>query len=158
MNMEHLITDRTASDVERWRELHDKGFAAMNSAERAEWLGYMKGRYTSEDMNRVESAVESIQRAFAEFGYPYPSLTIKTSWERSECPTVEDIERYFSNVAKMREAIPVSKDTPKAPTVNTKLDYRKANDLEKILVAVAGSITNMPKAWYYAGDIISGEV
>lgn len=154
----NLITDRTSADVARWRELHDKGFAAMNEAERSEWLGFMKGRYTSEDMNRVESAVASILSAFEELGYPYPSLTVKTSWAREDCPTVSDIERYFSNVAKLREAIAVPADTPTAPTVKTKLDYRRANDLEKILVTVNSSLTNIPKAWYYAEDIFSGEV
>lgn len=157
-NIPELITDRTLTDVERWRELRDKGFAAMNEAERAEWLGFMKGRYTSEDMNRVEIAVEMLVEALMGLGYPYPHLVTKTDWTREDCPTVDDFNRYFSNVEKLREAIAVPKNTPNTPTVGTKLDYRRANDLEKILIAIDGSITNLPKAWYYAEDIFSGEV
>ena len=39
MAIENLITDRTSDDVARWRNLHDKGFASMNKAEQAEWVG-----------------------------------------------------------------------------------------------------------------------
>ena len=37
--MNHLITDRTEKDVHRWRELRDKGWAAMTAEEQAEWMG-----------------------------------------------------------------------------------------------------------------------
>lgn len=158
MSLEHLITDRTSADVARWRKLHDKGFAAMNDAERAEWLGFMKGRYTAEDMNRVESAVEALVSEFLRMGYNNPNLVTKTSWGPEECPSVEDIERYFSNVEKLKSMIAVKRDTPTVPSVAEKLDYRRANDLEKVLLSVEHSLTAIPRAWYYAGEINSGEV
>lgn len=39
MGMKHLITDRTQQNVNRWKELHDKGYADMTPVERIEWLG-----------------------------------------------------------------------------------------------------------------------
>ena len=156
--MEHLITDRTSADVERWRQLHDKGFQKMSAAEKAEWLGFMKGRYTSEDMNRVESAVKAVSEALTELGYKHPTLSTKTNWTAQDCPTRDDMVRYFGNVAALREVIPVLRTTPAAPTVANRLNYARANDLEQILVDVDRVAKNIPQAWFAAGEIFSGEV
>ena len=158
MSMEHLITDRTSADVERWRTLHDKGWSAMNEAERAEWLAEMKGRYTYTDLNRVESAVAVVSERIRELGYEHPRLTVKTNWTRSDCPTKDDMDRYFGNVAALRGAVAVLPGTPATPTTKGKLDYQMANDLEKILVNVDEVATKIQRAWCYAGDIYFGEV
>ena len=55
-------------------------------------------------------------------------------------------------------AISVTEDTPPVPPDLEKLTYTEANDIEQILMDVDGLITNMMQAWYYAGDLYSGEV
>ena len=153
-----FITDRTALDVERWKLLHDKGWDKMSATEQSEWLGEMKGRYNYTDMNRVETAVETLSARLRELGYVHPTLTVKTDWARWSCPTKTDMQRYFENVATLRSASTIYRDTPVAPTVGQKLNYTRANNLEKILSDIDEITTNIPKAWCYAGEIFSGEV
>ena len=160
-----FITDRTSGDVDRWRLLRDKGWLGMTEEERLEWLGETsvipaayRGMYTHNDMNRVENAVKIIVGIFEEAGYDVPILDTKTDWTHADVVTREDIERYYSNVAILRDFMAVYPDTPKAPTIKDRLNYLVANDIEKILMDVHGVANNISKSWYYAGDVCSGEV
>lgn len=152
-----LVTDRTAADVARWRELHDKGWAAMTSAERTEWTNGMKGAYSYIDMNRVESAVAYLVTVFASRG-THLTLTTKTDWTRTGWPTRADMSRYFGNVEALRNATGVALNAPPTPTVNTRFDYQKANDLEKILLAIGEWLDSVNRSRYYSGELHSGEV
>lgn len=60
--LDTLITDRTQDDVERARALCAKGWGNMTPAERAAYLGGLKGGYGPTDMNRVRGALEYIDR------------------------------------------------------------------------------------------------
>jgi len=153
-----MITDRTIQDVARWKELHDKGWAGMTAAEQAEWNGEMKGRYSFTDMNRVESAVEALSARFVEKGYLDAPLTVKTDWHSFSVPTRTDMTRYLGNIATLRSLVTVYPDTPLAPTVNQKFNFERANDIEKILLDVDAILTAIPQSWFYAGEIMSGEV
>ena len=152
-----LITNRTANDVARWKELHDKGWAAMSPEERTEWTSGMKGAYKHTDMNRVESAVVELATRFAALGTVL-TLTTKTDWTRTGWPTKSDMERYFGNVEALREATRVNLNAPSTPTTGTRFDYQKANDLEKILLAVERWLDSAEESSYYSGELYSGEV
>lgn len=152
-----LITNRTARDVERWKELHDKGWAALSTEERAEWTSGMKGAYKHTDMNRVENAVVELAARFAERGTVL-SLTTKTDWGRTGWPTKNDMVRYFGNVEALRVATGVALNVPPTPTTNTRFNYQKANDLEKILLAVEKWLDSADESSYYSGELHSGEV
>ena len=52
-----LITNRTQSDVTRWRTLHDKGWGGMTAGEKTEWFAGVKGAYNAADLNRVGEAM-----------------------------------------------------------------------------------------------------
>lgn len=155
--MLNLITDRTADDVARWKELHDKGWEAMTAAERTEWLGGMKGSYNYTDMNRVESAVRELVERFRKIGTNL-SLTTKTDWTMTNWPTKADMSRYFSNVAAIRTAAVVAQSVPNAPTTTMLFEYTKANDLEKILLAVEWWLDRVESSQMYSGDLYLGEV
>lgn len=155
--MLNLITNRTAADVARWKELHDKGWEAMTSSERAEWSAGMKGAYKHTDMNRVESAVEELVARFQKTGSSL-SLTTKTNWTRTGWPTVADMERYFGNVEALRVATGVSLSVPPTPTTKALFDYNKANDLEKILLEVEWWLDRVATAQNHSGDLYLGEV
>ncbi len=153
----NLITDRSAADVERWKELRDKGFSAMSEEERAEWLSPMKGCYGVSDMNRVEGAVMLIASRFNELGYLlYPET--KTNWTKRDIPSWADMERYFDNVRLLREKLPLPLETPSVPAVGDRLDYITANNLEKILLEASRINDSIKTSWYQAGEINSGEV
>lgn len=153
-----LITDRTAADVARWRELHDKGWSAMTAAERTEWSGEMKGRYSYTDMNRVESVVDALSQRLFEKGYLDTPLSVKTDWDVWDVPTVTDMRRYLNNISVLRGLVTVYPTTPEAPTIHQPFDYERANDIEQILIDVDNSLTAIPQSWIYAGEIKSGEV
>ena len=152
-----FITDRSQKDVERWKELHQKGFEQMSPEEQTEWLAPMKGCYGHTDMNRVESAVEALSARLSELGYLYHP-TVKTNWARYSIPTKQEVERYFGNVAKLRELLSVYPDTPEAPTIGDKLNWSRANDIEKILSDIEKLADTLVQNRYYAGEIFAGEV
>ena len=159
-----FITDRTIEDVKRWKALRDKGWLRMTEEERKEWLGELettpaatKGMYTHIDMNRVEKAVEAISLRFNESGYG-TKLNIKTDWTYQDTVTKTDMERYLNNVAALREFFVVFQDTPNAPNIDAKLDYKLANDIENILKDTYDIADSLMRSRYYVGEIISGEV
>jgi hypothetical protein len=152
-----FIIDRTAEDVARWKELHDKGWAAMTPDEQLEWALGMKGAYKPSDMNRVESAVVELAARFAERGTVL-TLTTKTDWTRTGWPTKSDMRRYFGNVEALRQATGVTLNAPATPTVNNRLTYQRANDLEKILLAVKRWLDSTDESEYYSGELYAGEV
>ena len=108
-------------------------------------------------MNRVESAVRELAGRFEERGIKL-SLSTKTDWTRTGWPTASDMSRYYSNVAAIRAAVKVNLRTPTVPTTATLLDYKKANDIEKILLAVDEWLDRVDASQMYSGDLYLGEV
>lgn len=74
-----LITDRTQSDVTRWRTLRDKGWAGMTADEKAEWSAGMKGAYNATDLNRVIAAMDTLNTEMKKYGY-------ETGYRKVEVP------------------------------------------------------------------------
>lgn len=153
----NLITDRTAADVERYLTLRNKGFENLTAAERTEWLSPMKGAYNYTDLNRVEEAVQYLADKLRERGYRVEIGTAKT-WTMSSLPTVADMNRYLDNVRVIRGAFATLSTTPQVPSVAAGLTYKEANDIEQILVDVNQLLENMMSAWFFSGDLFSGEV
>ena len=152
-------------DVDRWRELRNKGWSRMTPVERQEWMGEItpvpsatRGMYTHNDLNRVERAVEATVARFKEAGYELPSMVIKTDWTHRDKPQIEDIERYYNNISLLREFLVVYPKTPKSPSVDNPLNYEMANNIEKIIVDVNNIITGIMTSWFYTGEVMSGEV
>lgn len=161
----NMVTDRTSLDVERWKILHDKGWSNMTIEERREWLGEIvptpaatKGMYTHVDLNRVERAVEAVSSRLRELGYKIPQLTIKTDWTYKDKLHKGDMERYYSNISTLRELAIVYPTTPEAPSKNNRLDYKVANDIEKILVDIDAISAKQLQTRYYVGELFPGEV
>lgn len=152
------VINRTQADVDRWRELRDKGYPDLTNAERSEWLGYMKGRYSHDDLNRVERAVQRISEKMIEMGYLTTAPAVKTDWSVGIIPTNAMMQRYLGNIARLRNAIDVYPETPSAPDVNERMSYTIANDIEKILMDIEYILTAIPAGWFYVGDLYSGEV
>ena len=164
MEKPSFITNRTIDDVKRWKTLRDKGWLRMTEEERKEWLGEIettpaatRGMYTHIDMNRVEKAVESISLLFRESGYG-TQLNVKTDWTYQDTVTKNDMERYLQNIIALREFFVVFQDTPNAPNIDAKLDYKLANDIENILKDAYDIADSLVRSRYYVGEIISGEV
>ena len=115
------------------------------------------GYYNVSDLNRVEQAFEYLQTKMnGEYGFNL-NLTIKTDWTKSDNITESNIEAYRQNVATIRSAITVTNDTPDTPSTMRFLTAKEANDIEKILQAVEVLLDNISAAWFYSGEIYSGE-
>lgn len=130
-----LVTDRTAADA-----------AAMNG----------KGTYNASDLNRVGAAVAYVAELLTGYGY-VANVSPKTDWTESDVPTASQMETYRENIAALREAIPMTEDTPEAPGSMDKLGYVTANAIEQILLDLDTLILNMTQAWFYSGDLYAGE-
>ena len=130
-----LITDRTRADV------------ANQTA---------KGFYNASDLNRVGAAVEYIADCFTALGYACP-VTVKKDWLTSDAPTASQMEAYRQNIVTLRSQIAVMASTPEAPASMAGLNYVKANDIERILLAVEDTLRRLEKTFWYSGEIYSGE-
>lgn len=164
MEKPSFITNRTNDDVKRWKSLRDKGWHRMTEEERREWIGEIettpaatKGMYTHNDLNRVEKAVEAISLRFKDSGYEI-QLNTKTDWTYQDTVTKADMTRYLHNISALREFLIVFSDTPKAPSIDARLNYELANDIEKILKDVYNVADGLVRSRYYTGEIFSGEV
>lgn len=153
----NLITDRTEADRERALYLDTLKWEDMTEAEREEWQGTMKGAYNASDMNRVGAAVEYVAERLASCGIAV-SVAPVTGWAEGDLPTVAQLMAYLDDVRAIRAALPVPSSTPKVPEDMDALTVDEANNIEKILLRVDALITQMLLAWYYTGEIQTGEV
>lgn len=107
-----------------------------------------KGAYNYSDLNRVETAVGELSDLYG------LGLTTKTDWSAYDIPNAQDMDRYLSNIRRIRTIVPDQSSLPTLPTDMRKLTFDGANNIEKILVAAyegaAGS--------YRSGELYSGEV
>ena len=158
--MLNLVTDRTSADVEYWRSLQEKGFAAMTTDERAVWIsGTMKGAYNASDMNRVGVALNYLRDELtSERLMPIVAFDAKTDWSESDIPTTSDLSHYISCVEIIRSATVQFPETPRTPNNTRMLNYRSANDIEKILLASEDILYKMRAAWFFVDDLYCGEV
>ena len=155
--MLNLITDRTQADVDRVRQLAQKGFGNMTADEKTEWLNGLKGAYNASDLNRVGAAVAYVAGRLKGYGYAV-SVSPRQDWQVTDIPTPESMTAYLADVAALRAALTVTADTPEVPEDMERLTWQEANDIEQILVDVDELLTRMAAAWFYSGDLYAGEV
>ena len=106
-NLESLITDRTAQDV----------------ATRTE-----KGFYNVSDIQRINSYIEYLSDVLG------LNLTV-TDVSLGQALTRAQMDDIINNVNAIRAAWYVASDTPQTP-IAVNWDYKKANNIEKILKAL----------------------
>ena len=157
--LENLITDRSPTDVEAVKGLAEaiKHGTATEEQVRAYLSVHQKGAYTYEDLNRVEAAVAYVANRLNEFGYG-TEIRLVATWTVEDKPNKEDFDRYLWNIAQVRSAITVFKSTPVTPDSMVVFDVTKANALEQILVDVDQILDNIQAAWFFLGDLYTGEI
>ena len=106
-NLESLITDRTAQDVS---------------------AGTEKGFYNVSDVQRINSYIEYLSDVLG------LNLTV-TDVSLGQALTRAQIDAILSNINAIRAAWYVASDTPQTP-IAVNWDYKKANNIEKILLAL----------------------
>ena len=144
-----LIYDRTQADVNRVKELAAKGKAGTwTAAERTEWLAGMKGAYTYKDFNRVESAVAEIA------GMLGVTVNTVTNWKETSVLREADTQRYLGNIRKLRTVCQGLTNTPATPESLRRISYVTANNIEKII----GALADAANLAFRSGELYSGEV
>lgn len=154
-----LVIDRTQQDVDYVRQLIEKLLNdTATDAEKAEWDSFtLRGAYNYTDMNRVGAAVEYVALRLLECGTSVDVFP-KYDWSESDTPTASQMEQYRSDIATLRDAMAAMPTTPQAPATMSNLTWSEANAIEKILQDTYVLISNMKAAWFYSGDLFSGEV
>ena len=179
---------RTASDVEEAKKLQNRiANGTATEEEISKWLDGVIGAYNAWDMNRVESAVDFIQKYLNGLQYvldryraeraimsdpfwkvPWDAydLLTKKDWVLENIPSESDLARYLANVDAITEAIAISKNLPETMG---HLDYVGANEIERALRAeydacvayetnMKNLIDNTKTAIIYSGEIYGGEL
>ena len=155
----HLVTDRAQADVVYVQSLAKKIQSGTATEEDlAAWnAASLKGSYDAGDLNRVGAAMQYVADRLEEFGYAV-SVDPKLDWKENEWPTPRATEKYLADLSELRSKFTQMKSTPKVPEDMEKLTYTEANNIEKILESIDILLTRAAQAWFYSGDLFSGEV
>lgn len=155
----HLVTDRTRADVTYVQTLAKKiknGTATED--ELAEWnASGLKGSYNASDLNRVGAAMQYVADRLVEFGCAV-SIDPKLDWTSGDWPTPETMGTYLADLEELRSKFAMMQTTPTVPEDMEQLTYTEANNIEKILESIDILLTRASQAWFYSGDLFSGEV
>lgn len=131
-----LVTDRSAADV-----------AAKNE----------KGTYNAADLNRVSEAVAYLRPIFTEFGYVVDDSELRT-WAENELPRASEMAAYLASVRDLDDHFVYANNMVRLPVSMARLTHEGANNIEKFLAEIHAAFDRMAQAWYYSGEIYSGEV
>lgn len=149
-----LITDRVTADVQRVRELAEKGWLQLTPAERTLWLSGLKGAYNATDLNRVGGAIAYIAQLLSAYGYR-AEVSPRTDWTMDELPSPESTGAYLDEVRKIRAALGGSVSAAQVPEDMEGLTFEEANDIERILLQIEQLIENMGHAFRHCGAPMS---
>ena len=125
-NLEPLITDRTAADI---------GVTA-------------KGFYNTSDIARINSYISYLSDVL-ELGLTVNNVTLGQALTRAQMQSIID------NINAIREAWYVASDTPNTPPPFN-WDYEKANNIEKILLALDEFYQSVQIDKLYSGTFRAG--
>lgn len=125
-NLEPLITDRTAADI---------GVTA-------------KGFYNTSDIERINSYISYLSDELG-LGLTVNNVTLGQELTRAQ------MQAILENINAIRAAWYVASDTPNTPQPFN-WDYQKANDIEKILLALDEFYQSVQIDKLYSGTFRAG--
>lgn len=134
--MDTLITNRTQADADARKD---------------------KGTYRAADLNRVGAAMNYVSNRLRAAGYD-PHISPKTDWKDDDWVDPAAQAVYLGDLSELRKQFAMMKSTPTVPPDMEGLTWQEANDIERILQDIDALLTNITAAWFYSGDLFSGEV
>lgn len=155
VDYETAVTDRSAADLARFRELDAKRFSDMTEAERAEWLQGSKAAYNAADLNRVGGFVLDLKEQLHEYVGTTVSVDPKTNWEITDIPTIARLNQYIQDIHTLRDALVF--DTPEIPDTVYNLTLNGANAIEQLCVNLNAAIARLRQSGFFCDELYSGE-
>ena len=161
-----LVTNRSQADLDTLRALLAVPLADWTAGQLAEFnQAISKGSYNYTDLNRVTACMDYLNEVLTGLGYEtgyhgiiiHPNGAEPTLWCEEDVPTPTQMQRYLYNVEALRGVLELPEDTAPVPADMVGLTTEEANAIEDILVSVEVWIRNMMQAWFYSGEIYSGE-
>ena len=141
----NLITDRTAADAKRVKELEKKiAEQTATNEEITEWLKDSKGAYNASDMNRVANATKYIAERLKDIGIQ-ANVTAKNDWKETDYIDAVETDAYIKDAEKIRNALNSGARLPVLPETLEDLTLEGANAIEKNLLVQNESINEMNK-------------
>lgn len=80
------------------------------------------------------------------------------TWYEADVPTASQMAQYIANINALRGVLVLPDDTAEVPEDMDGLTLEEANTIERILDTIQGWVKNIQAAWFYSGDLYSGEV
>lgn len=108
----------------------------------------VKGYYNVSDINRINSYIRHIAE------YLGLELTVQDVVFGEEFTNIK-MQAILDNIKAIRAVWYVASDTPATPTP-LKWDYKKANDVEKILQALYDFVVSEQHEVIYSGTFVAG--
>lgn len=155
-----LITDRTADDVARVKELKKKilesGIGGLSASEYQEYFSGMKGAYNRTDLNRVGEACNYVYDHIYSLGMRPDGYTqAKTDWAVSDVPKSGDLQTLTRDLSILYNQTGAQVTLPGS---FENLTYTGANNIEKFLVEAEAKVKELETSMYFCGEIFCGEV
>ena len=122
-------------------------------------LGNQKGRYTHQDLNRVESAVSELCLLAKKLDV-HITLQTKTDWAPpgtfsvNTWSTHSQMQRYLHNVHALCDALDIQQSLPSSME---NLNWEGANAIEKSLAMTLERVQGIINTYQYSGELIAGE-
>lgn len=115
------------------------------------------GKYDWQDFNRVGAAVRYLVDLLATYGYAVDAAP-RSDWVRGDIASIAQLERYLQDVKNLRSCTDAGSLMPELPETMARLTWTGANNIERVLELLEYYIFRMLEAWFYSGEIESGEV
>ena len=158
MIIDDLITNRTQADVDALNTLRTKiltvGWSNLTAAEKNTWNAGMRGAWNYTDLNRIGQAIDYVITYAQTVGWDnIPSVTTKTDWAVTDIPTSAQLSNYIiTPLTAIRNMIEVPNGTPSVPGHFGYMSVGKANNVEKIILAVYQQLVLFHNSQFRAGD------
>lgn len=78
------------------------------------------------------------------------------AWDTRDIPSPAEMEKYLSTICAAREAFPGVSGFPELPETMDHFTFETANDLERVLVIVHGTLMALEKSRVYSGELQGG--
>ena len=137
----------------------ENGWASLSTAEKNQWNAGMRGAWNYTDLNRIGQAIDYVVTYATNIGWSnVPSVTTKTDWSVTDIPTSAQLSTYIiTPLTAIRNMIEVPSGTPSVPGHFGYMSVGKANNVEKIILAVYNQLVLAQESNVYADEGLAGE-